>query len=177
MFPPVISDRLIYRFKFWANDAMQDGMRHHHELYRHVAIFSRENRQQAYSLGTDLCQHDAEAVITSSEKGYDVWVSLRSPLQPLPTPLAIPEKMVMSSAMVMPSDSVIAHQIADDRYLATMVGVTSGDCLQNGRAIGVSSLSQLPQFPAQIDADPAKIATLPASWQSPLPPSAVTNYW
>jgi len=120
MFPPVIADRLIFRFKFWADDTVYKGMRHRFELYRHVASFSKTNRQQAYSLGTDLCQHNKPAVITSSESGYDVWVSLRSPLDPVQEVLVMsPETSASQSKKIHPDKNNSAvHPTTDVRPTA-----------------------------------------------------------
>lgn len=77
MLPSIISERLIYKFTFWDNGELHQGMRCSTGLYRRVADFELTQSQQAYSLGTALCQQQ-QAVLTKTEIGYAVWLALRS---------------------------------------------------------------------------------------------------
>ncbi|WP_106259604.1 hypothetical protein [Stenomitos frigidus] len=78
MFPAIIPARLVSEFKFWDGDNVHQGMRYGTNLYRCVASFPLSQQQQAYSLGTNLCEQNQQAALTKSKAGYTVWLSLRS---------------------------------------------------------------------------------------------------
>ncbi|XGV94555.1 MAG: hypothetical protein ACAF41_17595 [Leptolyngbya sp. BL-A-14] len=79
MFPAIIPNRLVHEFQFWEDGAIKRGMRYGIELYRCVTTFPLTQSQQAYSLGTTLCEYQQQAILTKSIEGYTVWLSLRSP--------------------------------------------------------------------------------------------------
>jgi hypothetical protein len=78
MFPAIIPARLVHEFKFWDGGNVHQGMRCGTNFYRCVASFPLNQPQQAYSLGTNLCEQHQQAALTKSKAGYTVWLSLRS---------------------------------------------------------------------------------------------------
>ena len=85
MFPSVLPEPFIHRFKFWSEGAVQEGMYTKNELYRLIATFPVESREKAYRLAVDLSQHGQSIIISCSEQHYTVWSSLRTEHRNSPT--------------------------------------------------------------------------------------------
>lgn len=89
MYPALMAEKLIHRFRYWADGTIQIGMHQGRDLYRQVASFPLLQRQQAYQLGLDLAQQGQAVVLTHAYHSYVVWVALRSTVSTQPPQAAL----------------------------------------------------------------------------------------
>ena len=75
--PRVIAEQQGVLFKFYANQALHDGMTYGNELYRLVNQCSINHRLEVYRLGCELIEQGIPTIISVSEERYSVWISLR----------------------------------------------------------------------------------------------------
>lgn len=78
--PPVIAEQQITLFKFYRDQAVQDGMTYGNELYRLARQFSPNHRLDAYRFGCELLEQGIPTIVSASKQRYIVWISLRNPL-------------------------------------------------------------------------------------------------
>lgn len=78
--PCVVAEQQITLFKFYMDQAVQDGMMYKNELYRLARQFSADSRLDAYRLGCELLEQGVPVVISVSKQQYRVWICLRNSL-------------------------------------------------------------------------------------------------
>lgn len=78
--PYVLTEQQISPFKFYRENAVQNGMTYGNELYRLTKRFSINNRLEAYRFGCELIGQGIPTIISVSEQHYRVWISLRNPV-------------------------------------------------------------------------------------------------
>ncbi len=78
MLPKVLRETDIRVFRFWFNGALQDGVHHSNELFYRALAVQAENRTRLYHLGCKLSQKGGSTLITISDQGNSLWISLRS---------------------------------------------------------------------------------------------------
>lgn len=77
MLPTIAHESIVTCFDYW-DDGLQKGMRHLNELYTHVEKFPIEERDQAYSKGTELAATGKRVCLTVSPNSYSLWLCLRA---------------------------------------------------------------------------------------------------
>lgn len=78
--PHVIPEQQITLFKFYMDQAIQDGLTYGNELYRLAKEFRIDDWLEADRLGCELIGQGIPTVISVSKQRYSVWISLRNPL-------------------------------------------------------------------------------------------------
>jgi hypothetical protein len=78
--PPIINESEVSPFKFWFNDGIQDGMYYQSDLFHRLLSVDSSRRAQLYHYACKLAQTE-RIVVTASDKGCSLWISLRSPGQ------------------------------------------------------------------------------------------------
>ncbi|MFZ9740067.1 MAG: hypothetical protein ACO3EZ_18935 [Prochlorotrichaceae cyanobacterium] len=79
MLPIIIDESNVSPFKFWFENALQDGIHHQDELYCRLSSFSAKERSKAYHLGCKIAQSGTVVVLTLSSDRCGLWISLRDP--------------------------------------------------------------------------------------------------
>lgn len=77
--PYVLTEQQISLFKFYGENAIQEGMTYANELYKLAKRFNLDNRLEAYRFGCEPIAQGIPTVISVSKQHYSVWVSLRNP--------------------------------------------------------------------------------------------------
>ncbi|HHP7244112.1 MAG TPA: hypothetical protein ACFE0H_05435 [Elainellaceae cyanobacterium] len=78
MLPPVIDEGIIFPFKFWFEQTIQDGMYYQNELFYRLHTVPAPLRARLYHYACKLAQQDT-VIVSSSDSMCSVWVSLHSP--------------------------------------------------------------------------------------------------
>ena len=76
MLPTIAHESIVTCFDYW-DDGLQKGMRYLNDLYTHVEKFSLDQRETAYSKGSELASTGKRVCLTVSSNSYSVWISLR----------------------------------------------------------------------------------------------------
>lgn len=75
--PIVISSGQVKEFNFYERGAIRRAMVFQERLYRQVQVFGRDDRDQAYALGSNLAEGGYPITITVNSSHYAVWADLR----------------------------------------------------------------------------------------------------
>ncbi len=83
MFPNVIPESVISRFKYW-DDTVKEGMFFQNRLYTPIRRFNSKERLAAYDMGCQISGQGVKVCISVVESGarsgYVLWQELRSHL-------------------------------------------------------------------------------------------------
>jgi hypothetical protein len=78
MLPKVVRETDVHIFKFWFDGALQDGLHYDNELFYRALAVESVQRTRLYHLGCKLSEKGGTALVTLSEQGSSLWLSLRS---------------------------------------------------------------------------------------------------
>ena len=77
MLPTVLEESPLQQFNFYDGVQVAKAVVVANGVYRHIALFSNTQRNQAYKICMKLTSNGYATLITVSEAGYRVWVDVR----------------------------------------------------------------------------------------------------
>ncbi len=78
MLPPIVNEHVLFMFKFWFNNNIQEGMYYKDELFYRLHTVELRYRARLYHYACTMAQQDT-IIVSASEKKCSIWVGLRSP--------------------------------------------------------------------------------------------------
>lgn len=77
MVSKTIKNQQIKRFKFWLDQAMQEGIQYQHALFQRISTQDYSQRRQLYQQAQQLAQQGADILVTYEGKTCHLWVNLQ----------------------------------------------------------------------------------------------------
>jgi hypothetical protein len=104
----LVNDVLTKQFDFLRNGSLSRGMQFRDESFYYLASFNRKQQQSAFDLAWVMSRGGKQrVVVTATKTQYKVWLGMRSPVSPLPSPEA-PDRSVEERIQPNPTDSTIS---------------------------------------------------------------------
>lgn len=65
------------RFKFWLDQALQDGMRYQHSFFQRLHTLDGDERLRIYVLADRLARQGADILVTHDQDTCSLWINLK----------------------------------------------------------------------------------------------------